>query len=419
MTAAPNDRLPESAPYPPPLQATWPAEPGRTRLPLVRVDSIRALVALATGLSVTAYLYTRSQLPIVILVGFATITFDRVLGMLVEAAKSIVKAWRRPRPEPDPPRRLPAQGREPHPDLRRTAPVGDGRSAPPAVLRPVAFVAESRLGALPWRLPRFPGPSGVAADQALLGDLEVRAASVVGPAHRADPRKARYRQDAYRLAPGGRGKFLVVAVADGVSNAVLADEGANRAARLAVGRIQDELERCPDLEQLRADQVFPEVADQLTKLATRWQRNPAELATTLIAAVVPVVSRDPRGRRIWLGSLADSSAWRLGGGWQHLAGQVKADYDPNALNACLPLNPKRATHELHWLPHGESLALMTDGLSDLLVDVEGAAEELHRRWAAPPTLPELVRDMSFDAPGQDDDRTVVLVWTPERIRAAS
>lgn len=419
MTATPNDRLPESAPYPP-LQATWPVAPGRTRPVALRVDPARALVALAIGLSATAYLYTRSQLPVVVLVAFATITFDRVLGMLVEGAKSIIEAWRsrRPRPEADPRRQVPEQGNGPYQAPRRP-PVADGRRAPAPSLRPVAFVAESRLGALPWRLPRFPGPSGVAADQALLGELEVRAASVVGPAHRADPRKAKYRQDAYRLAPGGRNKFLVVAVADGVSNAVLSDEGANRAARLAVGRIQEELERCPDLEQLRADQVFPEVADQLMKLATRWQRNPAELATTLIAAVVPVVSRDPRGRRIWLGSLADSSAWRFGGGWQHLAGQVKADYDPNALNACLPLNPKRATHELHWLPHGESLALMTDGLSDLLVDVEGAAEELHRRWAVPPTLPELVRDMSFDAPGQDDDRTVVLVWTPERTQAAS
>lgn len=390
-------------------------------------DPVRAVAAAVIGVVALAQFYTPGRLPLVLGVALITIGADRIIALVQEATRSARQNWQGRRSDTDytpMPRREPAagptgsSGRAYGDESRRPpAPVTD-QAPPTPALRPVAFVGVTENGAMPWRIPQISDYSGVAADQAKVGDLEVRAASVVGPAHRVLEHKATPRQDAYRLAPAARGKFLVVAVADGVSSARRSHLGANQATLYTVQRLKEVLDRCPDLSQLRADQVFPEVADHLQKLAERWQSDPADFATTLMVAVVPTLSRDPRGREVWLGWIADSSAWQFGQAWRPVAGQGKADFDSNAISSYMPMHPKRASHALRWLPHGESLALMTDGLSDLLTDVDGAAAELHRRWVAPPSLPELVRDMCFDAPGQDDDRTVVMVWTPERTRTA-
>ena len=81
---------------------------------------------------------------------------------------------------------------------------------------PPVFSRASASGQAPWHLPVGTAPSGLAADAARLGDLEVRAASMVGAGHRcqepADPR-----QDAYALGRTPDGQFLIIAVADGVS----------------------------------------------------------------------------------------------------------------------------------------------------------------------------------------------------------
>lgn len=390
-------------------------------------DPLRAVAAAVIGVIALAQFYTPGRLPLVLGVALITIGADRVIALIQEATRSARQTWQGRRGEPDytpMPRREPVTAPTGPPNRgytdhssRLPAPIADQAPHTPG-LRPVAFVGVTENGRMPWRIAEVCDYSGVAADQARVGDLEVRAASVVGPAHRVLEHKAIPRQDAYRLARAARGKFLIVAVADGVSSARSSHHGANQATLHTVQRLKEVLDRCPDLSQLRADQVFPEVADHLQKLAERWQTDPADFATTLMVAVVPTMSRDPRGREVWLGWIADSSAWQFGRAWQPVAGQGKADFDSNAISAYMPMHPKRASHALRWLPHGESLALMTDGLSDLLTDVEGAAAELHRRWVAPPSLPELVRDMCFDAPGQDDDRTVVMVWTPERTRTA-
>ena len=50
-------------------------------------------------------------------------------------------------------------------------------------------------GRSPWRLPDVQGHPGIAADAAQVGDLEVRAASIIGPSHRCE---------SSRVAPAGR-----------------------------------------------------------------------------------------------------------------------------------------------------------------------------------------------------------------------
>lgn len=416
----PQDRLPDYVPTalprtvrPPEARAQPPRPVPRTAF---RLDPTRALIALAVSLVVTMRLYTRNQLPLVLLVAVATIAGDRVLAVLEALAERGVRAWRSRRSPTEPPRKrqVPPQ-RAPKRELASVHWPKQGQD-----LRPVAFAAQTDIGTMPWRLSHVSDRSGVAADQAVVGDLELRAVSVVGPAHRIDPYKAWPRQDAYRIAIGGRGRFLITAVADGVSNARLSHEGAGLAAQVAVRRLKDLLDNGLDLDRLRAEQVFPAVANQLLRLADDRQRSASEFATTLITAVIPTAGHADGGRPVWIGWIADSSAWALGGpDWRQLAGEVKTGYDPNLLSACLPGNPKRAQQTRGWLPAGQTLALMTDGLSDLLTDVEGADRELARRWATPPTLAEVVRDLCFDAPGQDDDRTAVLVWTPARERGAS
>lgn len=425
----PQDRLPAAAPAAlprtvAPLEARAQAPSSASRI-AVRLDPARALIALAVSLVVTGSLYTRGQFPLMLLIAVLTITGDRSLAVLKELANRAVRSWRSRRSPAGPPRqRSVPPPRDPRREPRRErTPVHWPKQD--ENLRPVAFAAQSDLGTMPWRLSQLSDRSGVAADQALVGGLELRAVSVVGPAHRIDPYKARPCQDAYRVAIAGRGRFLIAAVADGVSNARLSHEGAALAAHCAVRRLKDLLDNGLDPDRLRAEQVFPAVANQLLKLADDRQRSASEFATTLITAVIPTAAVIPAtghaegGRPVWLGWIADSSAWVLGGPeWRQLAGEVKTGYDPNLLSVCLPNNPKRAQQARGWLPDGHTLALMTDGLSDLLTDVEGADQELARRWAAPPTLAEVVRDLCFDAPGQDDDRTAVLVWTPHRARRA-
>ena len=84
-------------------------------------------------------------------------------------------------------------------------------SAPAAGLFPVIH-QRSRLATAPWRLPASASPPGLAADQGTIGSLDVRAASLVGPAHRHTV-PALPRQDAYRLGQDTCRGHLIVAVA--------------------------------------------------------------------------------------------------------------------------------------------------------------------------------------------------------------
>lgn len=295
----------------------------------------------------------------------------------------------------------------------------------PGNLRPLVFVRPSAFGAADWRLPPLVAQSGIAADQACFGDLALRAASVIGRGHRHVEKrnKALPRQDAYQLGTaqyGDRG-YLLAAVADGTSSAAHADLGASIAAVGAVEFLSQLLRTgaVPD-EQSHA-QLFRSLADTIADFAAQDQNYPDAYTTTLLTAVVPDAPTNPDGsREVWLSWIGDSPAWLLDQhGWRQVSGHSKDGLDRNTLVGSLPGRPQKFQHSMIELPAGCVLALMSDGLGDALTDFSSGQAELARRWLAPPSLLEFLRDLDFDGPGQDDDRTAVIVWCDPGRQTAS
>jgi hypothetical protein len=263
----------------------------------------------------------------------------------------------------------------------------------------------------PWLLPVDPAHPGLTADEACLGDLEVRAASIVGPGHRCeDP--AGPRQDVYRLGRDRAGEHLIVAVADGVSTSARSDLGATVAASAAVVEVRRRLDSGCTVAQLQAAAVFDAVARQMLG-AARDRGVPAQaVACALLVAVVPARPQARGGRGVWFGHLADVSAWSSAGsaGWRRLTGEEKTGLDRNTVDAVLPLHPQRAVDVRRDVAGAATLAILSDGVSDAFAEVEGARFWFAQRWAEPPPLASFVLDVNFEARGQLDDRTAVVVW---------
>ncbi|RSN06641.1 hypothetical protein DMB42_25545 [Nonomuraea sp. WAC 01424] len=259
---------------------------------------------------------------------------------------------------------------------------------------------------LPWRLPDEPALAGIAADAVSVGDLTVRAVSLVGPGHRcAEP--AVPRQDAYRLGRDTAKRHLIVALADGMSDSRQSHLGANVAVTALVGRVRADLDRG---EPLRAPDVFLDAARQMAGSAVRHGVTEHDVRAAALVAVVPV-SPGPGGRRTArLMALADVGGWlRLPGGWRRLIGEEKAGLDAGRLTEFLPFHPDQVTSVTVELAPRAVLALATDGLGDVLAG-DPLARWFAGRWSAPPHIAEFLGDVGFESPGRLDDRTAVVVW---------
>lgn len=287
---------------------------------------------------------------------------------------------------------------------------GDGhRANDPPVLE-----GGTRAGRSPWRLPIGQAQSGIAADAAQLGDLEVRAASVIGPGHRCcEPATAR--QDAYALMQAHSGSHLIVAVADGLSSSASSEIGARVAVSAAARFLHRELEVSPDLEHLSAGPLFREVAGEMVGTGRNRAIDDRALCSLLIVAVIPAIAQRDGSRRVWTAQVGDVSLWLHGrDGWSQRTGKSKAGLDRNMVDAVLPFNYEQVVAGFVNVQHGQGIAVMTDGLGDTLSAVATAKPLFSERWARPPHLARFVSDLCFDAPGQNDDRTAVVVWCGQR-----
>ena len=263
----------------------------------------------------------------------------------------------------------------------------------------------------PWYLPTISSQPSVSADQARLGDVEVRAASIVGPAHRCQE-PAIPRQDAYRIGRDTRGEHLIVAVADGMSDSGRSDHGATVAASAAVALLRSRLDDGCLLGQLSAPELFVEVAGQITASAEERGLTPDEVRTGLIVGVIEAHRPTSARRSAWFGHVADVGAWiRETDGWRHLAGDKKElGPDRNSVQLFLPFYGKHAQDKRVWLDAGAVIALLTDGISDAFSEVSNAEAWFAARWATPPPLASFLLEVGFEAKGQMDDRTAVVVW---------
>jgi serine/threonine protein phosphatase PrpC len=281
------------------------------------------------------------------------------------------------------------------------------RSRPVAAVPDMAFPSPSGdapvAARMPWRLPPEPAQTGIAADAVTVGGLTVRAASVVGPGHRCQE-PAEHRQDAYRL--GRTGRFLLVAVADGMSDSSRSHLGAGVAVAALVGRMRAELEKGMGLN---AEEVFLDAARQMSGMAEQQGVTENDVRTAALAAVIPVEPDPSGGRDIWLAWLADAGAWmRADTGWRHLGGEKKEGLDAGRLSEFLPFHPDRTHSTTVRVEKGAVLALATDGVGDAFTGRTGGW--FAERWAEPPHVMSFVAEVGYEAKGQLDDRTAVVVW---------
>ncbi|WP_078876572.1 protein phosphatase 2C domain-containing protein, partial [Streptomyces sp. 150FB] len=296
----------------------------------------------------------------------------------------------------------PAPVREPEPAPVPPPVADDSRGRFPVLQKP------SRAGRAPWRLPQLPSPTAIAADEAVLGGLEVRAASVVGPGHRG---RGVARQDAYRIGQDSAGRYLLVAVADGMSDSKHSDVGANVAAAALVSALREALDRGVELERLPAREIFLAAAGQMYGAAEQRGWTADDVRAVAVVAVVPALP-DSRGRRrCWLGAVADVSAWRLSHDrWEQLIGEEKGGFDASTVEHFLPHDLDHVDYGVTELGPGEVLAVTTDGVSDAFALGPGAQRWFAERWRRPPRIGSFLLDVGFEQAQMQDDRTAVVVW---------
>ncbi len=265
-----------------------------------------------------------------------------------------------------------------------------------------------------WSLPHEPALPGIAVDTAQVGDLAVRAASIVGPSNRSHE-PGRPRQDAYRLAQDSLSEHLIVAVADGALPAGRPGLGANLATTCVVNDLRRQLDQGTPLERLTAADVFGRVAQAMVDGAHVRGIPMGSLYTTLVAMVIPARASRAGERTAWLAYIGHSSAWvNLGSRWQNLTADVTAD-----TSAALPFQPEQAAAALIDLPAQSVVAITTDGLASAFTKLPEGQRRFAQRWRQPRSIGSFLLDVDFpasfdaDAPGASpltDDRTAVVVW---------
>ncbi|MGH3942193.1 MAG: protein phosphatase 2C domain-containing protein [Pseudonocardiaceae bacterium] len=221
------------------------------------------------------------------------------------------------------------------------------------------------------------------------------------------------RQDSYRLGRDRAGRYLIIAVADGMSDSSRSDLGATVAARCAVDTLRTHLDSGADPTAEVMQKVFRTSAGIMVAAAQNTGLSEKDVRCALIVAVIPTRADNRSGKRlVWFATLADVSAWlRLKSGWHHLAGDKKnGDFDRNSLHYFLPYHPNEVVTVSYELEQGATVAVVTDGVGDAFTDVPNAARWFAQRWKTPVPLESFLLDVGYHASGQVDDRTSVTVW---------
>ncbi|TJZ41923.1 protein phosphatase 2C domain-containing protein [Streptomyces piniterrae] len=277
----------------------------------------------------------------------------------------------------------------------------------------------SRAAGAPWLLPSDTATHGVVADQALLGELHIRAASVVGPGHRA---QGTARQDAYRLAQDRHGRYLIVVVADGMSDSRHADVGASAAVTAMAAALREALDGAARPAEIDPREIFLAAAARMYRTAESRHWDPDDMRAVAVAAVVPVQAELSGVREVWLASMGDASAWRLHDGtWQRLIGDGKGSSETGLVNGAvenfLPFEVERFACRRALLTPDDVLAVLTDGVADALDQVPEAGAWFAGRWRQPPPVGAFLLDVGFQQTQLQDDRTAVAVWCGKEERA--
>ncbi|MCT2588267.1 protein phosphatase 2C domain-containing protein [Actinophytocola gossypii] len=260
---------------------------------------------------------------------------------------------------------------------------------------------------------RVPGPAG--------GELHLLAASVRGLSHLY---YGKVRQDAFGHLVTRDGRWLVAAVADGVSAGSHSHVAAEIVTRLGCRLLVEQLDDRPAAElDWRAvlDGVGGEIVrharQRLGLVDSTLPDVAGRLAATALFAVVAVDPAETGDRPVHVMSLGDTSAWVLRPGappaWDPLQA-VKNDGSvvASAATMALPGVPvELAPPVTTSLTPGEALVLMSDGVGDPLGGGTGeVGEYLAGAWREPPDPFTFIAQVGFRRRTYDDDRTVLAVW---------
>jgi serine/threonine protein phosphatase PrpC len=311
----------------------------------------------------------------------------------------------------------PEAGQQRRPPLAPVEPPG-GRDHRKNGRFPQPAHTAARANEHPWHLPVEPGPAAIAADTALIGDLELRAASIAGPGHRCE--RGRPRQDAYRLATDESGRYLIVAIADGMSDSSHSHLGANVATTAIVHHLRTILaQTTPESPATSPAEWFVAASGQMIAAAGQRNLEPDMVRAAALVTIVEIVPHAAQTRRVWLASIADVSAWqRQDRSWRQVAGDIKHGMDSSRLSRFLPFHPRDVSWSCTNLRPNDVLALTTDGIGDVLAGGQ-IATWFADQWATPPHISDFIDTVGFEAKGELDDRTAVVLWCPPPLSAGS
>jgi hypothetical protein len=203
-----------------------------------------------------------------------------------------------------------------------------------------------------------------------------------------------------------------VAVADGVSNSPRSDLGARVAVNSAARVVVEHLHGGGRMETIDATMVFRTAAGEMVGAARHRGLREEDLCCILLVAVIPSRWPADEPRPVWTAQIGDVSVWGLHAAeWNQFTGPQKGGLDKNSLDHVLPFDPDAVTTTTVPAYPSYRIVVMTDGLSETLVNIEEGRRFFADRWSGrPPHAAAFLLDLCYDAPGQIDDRTAVTVW---------
>lgn len=271
-------------------------------------------------------------------------------------------------------------------------------------------------------IPRAPQPSstrdgqGVPPDTAIewfdAATMAVRGVSVRGHSHRylGEPR-----QDAFAI--GEFGGFLWLAVADGVGSRPHSHVGASIAtltaiaSRELVSQAEGALSGSPEA----TDVTMGMLAAEMEAAARRESLEPDDMSCTLVVAAVRMSQAEDEGAQAVLWQLGDS-CFLVDKGGDLIILNESGDEDAliNTSTAALP----RSLAARRWviqLQPGDTLALATDGVSNLVAATPDYARDLSALWSdRAPSPSALLSVLDASVRSFDDDRTFVAIKVGRR-----